>query len=168
MSAGDSCIGVGKHDECPRGEVARADGARPNAGSAEPDYATGVGCAWACLETHLPNAFFLFSLVPYLAKNAAWVAAVVPRSWAQAFAASVRASAICCSLAPAFWDTHLPNAFFLFLLVPYLAANAAWVSGVVPCSVRQAADASSRACSPAFCRAAACLDTHLPKAFFLF
>src|SRR3954471_7240005 len=122
----------------------------------------------AFCETHLPKAFFLFLFVPYFWVNAARVASVVPRSVLQALAALTSAASSACTASWVFCETHLPKAFFLFLFVPYLSANAAWVSGVVPCSVRQAADASSRACSPAFCTAAACLDTHLPKAFFLF
>src|SRR3954454_183776 len=122
----------------------------------------------AFCETHLPKAFFLFLFVPYFCVNAVRVASVVPRSVLQALAALTSAASSAWTASWVFCETHLPKAFFLFLLVPYLSANAAWVSGVVPCSVVQALEASSEAASSCLAWAAACLDTHLPKAFFLF
>src|SRR4051812_14755116 len=122
----------------------------------------------AFCETHLPKAFFLFLFVPYFWVNAARVATVVPRSVLQALAALTSAASSAWTASCVFCETHLPKAFFLFLLVPYLSANAAWVSGVVPFSVVQALEASWEAASSSLAWAAACLDTHLPKAFFLF
>jgi hypothetical protein len=119
-------------------------------------------------ETHLPKAFFLFLLVPYFWANAAWASAVVPRSVEQALAALTSAASSALVASSLFWETHLPKAFFLFLFVPYLASNAACVSAVVPCSARQSLDAFVLAVVSSLTCSAVCLDTHLPKAFFLF
>src|SRR6185503_19122723 len=99
-------------------------------------------------ETHLPNAFFLFAFVPYFSANAAREASSSPRSASHSLAAFLNSVASCWSsasasfsLALAFWETHLPNAFFLLPFVPYFSWNAVREASSVPRSARHSCDA---------------------------
>ena len=95
------------------------------------------------METHLPNAFFLFLFVPYFSLNAAMLAAVVPRSalhFLDAFVSFLFSSSLASSSSSSldFEETHLPSPFFLFLFVPYFSLNAAMLAAVVPRSALHA------------------------------
>jgi hypothetical protein len=80
------------------------------------------------LETHLPNAFRLLRLVPYLSANSDRPSSDAPPHF---FAALRKAAASCLSFSSAAalfsfarCETHLPNALCLFLFVPYFSWNA--------------------------------------------
>ena len=84
----------------------------------------------------MPNAFFLFAFVPYFSLNARRVSSVSPRSASHSLAAFLNSVASCWSsasaafsLALAFCETHLPNAFFLLPFVPYFSLNASRLGG---------------------------------------
>src|SRR6478609_630182 len=71
-------------------------------------------------------------------------------------------------------ETHLPNAFFLLVFVPYLLANAAREASVLPRSVAHCLAARLRAVAAARSAASACSfavfaapDTHLPNVRYL-
>ena len=87
---------------------------------------------FALLETHLPNAFFLFLFVPYFiverrdARRGRAALGLALLGRVRLVLVLVRSSSSSSSSSSLdFEETHLPKAFFLFLFVPYFSLNAA-------------------------------------------